>query len=485
MHSVVRLSAYTYLALPLLPPWVFWIVPGATWVDTAGAVFNAHAGGLTVDHETGRFYWFGEYKTEGQHEGGGVSEFHGLALEPQEGHEWIANTGVIQRPKVVFSKQTGKYHMFWHADDRPYTRLAQVFATADRIAGPYTFQKAFQPLGTPSQDFGIFTDYKDEKSYALYSSGDSVEGRDVFISAFNDDLTDVKEVTYCFQKYDFEAPTILQTDRSYFAIMSHKTGYRPNNVVAMRADSLKGPWSQPFFIGPPYTRTFSTQSGFSCRIPGSEKTAYLYMGDLWDKNAIWESRNVWLPLEIDEDKRDMKLVWHDVFDLDTKTGNWAPVEGTTYYSKDGELRGKAFLQEANFASHCVIATGIYGDEDGITFTVEGQGGDQWVSFHHQNIDDMGYGDQPYGQPDRIGSTWQLRHISSIIVNGDDKKVYKIAQKDTHKGTLLAATIKLSLKKGKNTLRIGGLSNGFDCKGADLDRVIVYPCSRVHQGRAEG
>jgi hypothetical protein len=190
--------------------------------------------------------------------------------------------------------------MFWHADDRPYTRLAQGFATADRIAGPYTFQKAVQPLGTPSQDFGIFTDYKDEKSYALYSSGDSVEGRDVFISAFNDDLTDVKEVIYCFQKYDFEAPTILQTDRSYFAIMSHKTGYRPNSetragwkptrkremltvyqdVVAMRADSLKGPWSQPFFIGPPYTRTFSTQSGFSCRIPGSEKTAYLYMGDL-------------------------------------------------------------------------------------------------------------------------------------------------------------------------------------------------------------
>jgi hypothetical protein len=31
--------------------------------------------------------------------------------EPQEGHEWIASTGVIQRPKVVFSKQTGKYHV--------------------------------------------------------------------------------------------------------------------------------------------------------------------------------------------------------------------------------------------------------------------------------------------------------------------------------------------------------------------------------------
>lgn len=80
----------------------------------------------------------------------------------------------------------------------------------------------------------------------------------------------------------------------------------------------------------------------------------------------------------------------------------------------------------------------------------------------------------FGQPDRIGGTWQLRRFSSITVNGDESKVYRLAQKDTHKGTLLAATIRLPLRKGTNTLRIGGLSNGVDCKGADLDRVVVYP-----------
>lgn len=51
------------------------------------------------------------------------------------------------------------------------------------------------------------------------------------------------------------------------------------DVVAMRADSLEGPWSQPFFVAPAYTRTFSTQSGFSWRIDGTEKTTYLYMAD--------------------------------------------------------------------------------------------------------------------------------------------------------------------------------------------------------------
>ncbi len=67
-----------------------WIVPGARWLDTDGNIFNAHAGGLCVDRESGRFYWFGEYKVEGQVEGGGISvyssedlatwESHGLAL---------------------------------------------------------------------------------------------------------------------------------------------------------------------------------------------------------------------------------------------------------------------------------------------------------------------------------------------------------------------------------------------------------------------
>lgn len=63
-----------------------WIVPGATKLDTAGNVFNAHAGGLTVDHVTGRFYWFGEYKTEEHHEGGGVSVYSSPDLATWDSH---------------------------------------------------------------------------------------------------------------------------------------------------------------------------------------------------------------------------------------------------------------------------------------------------------------------------------------------------------------------------------------------------------------
>jgi hypothetical protein len=67
-----------------------WIVPGARWYDTDGNIFNGHAGGLAVDRDSGKFYWFGEYKTQDQEEGGGITvyssddlatwESHGLAL---------------------------------------------------------------------------------------------------------------------------------------------------------------------------------------------------------------------------------------------------------------------------------------------------------------------------------------------------------------------------------------------------------------------
>ena len=188
--------------------------------------------------------------------------------------------------------------MWWHADNATYGLLLQGLAVSDNIAGPYSFVDATAPLGNWSQDFGIFTDYKDNSTYALYSNGDRVEGRDVYISAFNDELTEVDSVVHRFNKYDLEAPTIIQTDKSYYALMSHKTGYRPNNVVAFRADSLSGPWSQPFMIADPYTRTYNSQSGFSLRIVGSECTTYLYMGDQWDLRSVWDSRYIWLPLTV-------------------------------------------------------------------------------------------------------------------------------------------------------------------------------------------
>lgn len=120
--------------------------------------------------------------------------------------------------------------MWWHADNSSYGLLLQGLAVSRDIGGPYNFVNATAPLGNWSQDFGIFTDYKDGRTYSLYSNGDSREGRDVYLTEFNEEITGLTEVVHRFDKYDLEAPTIIQTDSSYYALMSHKTGYRPNST---------------------------------------------------------------------------------------------------------------------------------------------------------------------------------------------------------------------------------------------------------------
>ena len=87
--AIMLLSSLVGLSLAVVAQGKY-IVPGGRWRDTDGELVNAHAGGVVFDDKTEKFWWFGEYKTEGQEEGGGVSvyssddlatwEAHGLAL---------------------------------------------------------------------------------------------------------------------------------------------------------------------------------------------------------------------------------------------------------------------------------------------------------------------------------------------------------------------------------------------------------------------
>jgi hypothetical protein len=33
-------------------------------------------------------------------------------------------------------------------------------------------------------------------------------------------------------------------------------------------------------------------------------------------NTQWESRNTWLPIELDDEKGTLEVLWHDIYDLD-------------------------------------------------------------------------------------------------------------------------------------------------------------------------
>lgn len=85
------------------------------------------------------------------------------------------------------------------------------------------------------------------------------------------------------------------------------------------------------------------------------------MADQWDMNSLWESRNVWLPIKIDDREGSLEVVWHDIYDLNvsvslsvtyalltrcSKTGEWEPIQGKAYIAKHAQTAGDAYLQEA-------------------------------------------------------------------------------------------------------------------------------------------
>ena len=78
----------------------------------------------------------------------------------------------------------------------------------------------------------------------------------------------------------------------------------------------------------------------------SLKLWYRLTSKKWDSNSLWESRYIWLPMEIDDKKKALDVVWHDIYDLEVKTGKIKEVKGKPYSAKDAKVHGKAWKQEA-------------------------------------------------------------------------------------------------------------------------------------------
>ncbi|ELR06015.1 hypothetical protein VC83_03248 [Pseudogymnoascus destructans] len=87
-------------------------------------------------------------------------------------------------------------------------------------------------------------------------------------------------------------------------------------------------------------------------------------------------------MDINDKKKTLDIVWHDVYDLDVKSGEYKAIKGKEYRGINAKTTGKAFKQEANLASDNVIRTGISGNDSTVTFEgIEATGKPQWVSFY--------------------------------------------------------------------------------------------------------
>ncbi|MFC1782484.1 glycoside hydrolase family 2 TIM barrel-domain containing protein [Planctomycetota bacterium] len=351
-------------------------IPGEIWPDNNGIHINAHGGGFLF-HE-GTYYWFGEHKTAGR--GGnranvGVHCYSSVDLcnwkdesivlaVSDDTNSDIIKGCVIERPKVIYNRKTGKFVMWFHLELRGqgYNAARTGVAVSDKITGPYVFLRSLRPNantwpegfteekkkgpnseegltpwsepwlkavreglfvsrdfkgGQMSRDMTLFVD-DDGKAYHIHASEENLT---LHISQLSDDYLSFNgHYIRIFPGGHNEAPAIFKRKGKYYMITSGCTGWSPNPARSAVADSIWGPWKS---LGNPCVgvnpqnslgpeKTFGGQSTFVLPVPG-KSDAFIAMFDVWRPNNAIDGRYLWLPLVFKDDE--FKVSWHNEWDL--------------------------------------------------------------------------------------------------------------------------------------------------------------------------
>jgi hypothetical protein len=144
------------------------IKPGEIWPDNEENNINAHGGGIIFYN--GTYYWFGEHRLarsekDRTHYGVGCYSSkdlvnwknEGLALKVTEDTTSLLIRGcVIERPKVIYNKKTGKFVMWFHHElkGQGYKAALTGVAVSNTITGPYKYIRSVRPnAGTWPMNF--------------------------------------------------------------------------------------------------------------------------------------------------------------------------------------------------------------------------------------------------------------------------------------------------------------------------------------------
>jgi hypothetical protein len=117
------------------------------------------------------------------------------------------------------------------------------------------------------------------------------------IARLSDDYLSVTE-TVSTIKAPVEGGALVHYDGLYYMIGSWLTGWTPNNNVYATAPSLAGPWSKFQDVAPPETNTYNSQSTMMLKVTGTKATTVIFMADMWKPETQWDSRYLWMPMEI-------------------------------------------------------------------------------------------------------------------------------------------------------------------------------------------
>jgi len=120
-----------------------------------------------------------------------------------------------------------------------------------------------------------------------------------------------------------EGGAIVHYNGLYYAIGSALTGWNANPNKYATSTSLSGPWTAFKDIAPPEEKTYGSQSTMMLKVVGTKKTTVIFMGDIWRPRTQWDSRYLWMPVEIGDGK--LVLPKPAPWTLNVKTGESAIV----------------------------------------------------------------------------------------------------------------------------------------------------------------
>ncbi len=278
------------------------IANGIPWYDNNGNIVNAH--GACIVEENGKYYLFGEWKSDTTNAFPGFScysstdlvnwKFERVVLSRQE--EGIMGPNRVgERVKVMKCPKTGEYVMFMHSDDLGYRDPYTAYATCKTISGEYKMQGPVMFNGEPIKrwDLGTFQD-SDGKGYILIHHGPIYRLSDDYHSV----EAQVANVPDCG-----ESPAMFKKDGIYYMLYSGLTSWEKNDNFYFTAPKIEGPWTKHGLFCPESTLTYNSQSTFVLPIKRGDDILYMYMGDRWSyPHQASAATYVWLPMQVEGTK---------------------------------------------------------------------------------------------------------------------------------------------------------------------------------------
>lgn len=277
------------------------------------------------------------------------AQYEGTTLaEKQQMYKDFHWNRVVERPKVVYNSNTGKYVMWWHQDGPTvgqYSVASAGIAISDSPVGPFQYLETtrlpatgYHPSGNGEgmlRDMTLFHD-DDGTGYVVYSSE---ENATTIIQKLNKAYTapsgNVEGVDYkrIFAGQYREAPAMFKDNDTYYMVTSGQSGWNPNPCkFSYSTNGIFGDWTSPAYFcvddidlndNPAESladgTTFRSQS--TNVLPYRDEQGnvvdgkFIYMGDRWKREDLKDSRYIWLPIDLNTNLHHMSMKWYDAWSL--------------------------------------------------------------------------------------------------------------------------------------------------------------------------